>query len=288
MSICDLSTIKERSFSICQAEKSIFLPNTDPASYAIDYIFITMEPSLMWSRELSSECCDPIAMGFKNFMFSLEDFILHYCIRNFLCKNPNKKGSTYYITDLSKGAMPTKDADKDRNLRYARWFSLLIAELNLVSYRRTQFVAVGKTVYDFLVNSCFANYFSLTKAQISLFRILHYSRIASRFRVRCNNTSDCSRNTPKPEENGCMQDNEESIEKIQDGEECIKAGVCSVNITDIIRTAWDVLICAGVKKNLALKIVSRINKPLTKNDLNLICTYYTQLVHGDINGNKII
>lgn len=274
MSLLRLTGIEEKALALCQAEQSIYLPNISPASESIDYIFITMEPSLKWHQDLHSKGLDPLAMGLHNFSFSIEDFILHYCIRKFLCQSEKKEGITYYLTDLAKGALKIQEAGKNRNLRYAKWFPLLIGELKSISCMGTQFIAVGKTVYDFLRENQFLKYVSLPNYQLTLFSILHYSRTASRYRVKCEDTPG----------NNHIYD----VKKISHKDNCEQAGICSITIRDIIETAWNVLIDSGIKKVLALKIINRINKPLTANDNNLIHTYYIQFMHSDVNGNKIL
>ncbi len=124
---------------------SVFLPNVPPNG-PVDFVFIGMEPSYdKWAKDrLDAE--QQIASGYRNFMYSLEDFILHYCIRRYLCND----GSTYYITDLSKGAMNTKIADTEREERYQNWYPLLQKELSLVAKYNTKLIAIGKSVEQFL------------------------------------------------------------------------------------------------------------------------------------------
>ncbi len=44
----------------------------------MDAVLIGMEPSLRWWARTRSEAAAKIAAGFRNFMWSPEDFILHY------------------------------------------------------------------------------------------------------------------------------------------------------------------------------------------------------------------
>jgi hypothetical protein len=55
-----------------------------------------------------------------NFISSIEDFILHFCIQQYLCA-PTQR---YHITDLSKGAMLVKRAGVATQ-RYDTWYGLL-------------------------------------------------------------------------------------------------------------------------------------------------------------------
>lgn len=144
--------------------KSSFLPNIPPEG-PVDYVLIAMEPSFGGgSGERSSD--DQT----KNFSGSIEDFILHFCVENYLCAS----NRTYYLTDLSKGAMPVKIADSDRLLRYRQWYPLLERELNLVLKPDGIVIAVGNVVDSFLREQ--------ELPQLAG-KILHYSRSAARYRV---------------------------------------------------------------------------------------------------------
>ena len=129
----------------CFGQNSVYLPNMRPEG-PVDFVFVGMEPSCNWASSVK-EACEKVDKGFKNFAQTIEDFIFHHCIRNYLCE----EGRTYYITDLSKGAMSVEDAKHGRTERYKRWLPLLERELELVakevstSERRTQIIAVGKT-----------------------------------------------------------------------------------------------------------------------------------------------
>lgn len=100
--------------------------------------------------------------GFRNFVSSLEDFILHFCARRYLC-GPNER---YHITDLSKGAMLVDRAGVARVERYDRWYALLLEELKLISRPDVGIVAVGSMVAEHLERRGFGTAFT---------RVLHYS-----------------------------------------------------------------------------------------------------------------
>ena len=164
--------------------KSVYLPNIRPEG-PVDFVFVGMEPSLGgWAWDTTEKSAMQMAegkirQGFKNFALTLEDFIFHHCIREYLCE----RDRTYYITDLSKGAMLTKLADDKRKERYEKWFPLLERELNLVakeipaSGRRTQVIAVGKSqVGKFLSKKQLPNCVCYAGA------ILHYSKVANVYR----------------------------------------------------------------------------------------------------------
>src|SRR5262245_57216532 len=96
-------------------------------SAPVDAVLIAMEPSLRFTRKDASA---------GNFLTSLEDFVLHHCVRRALVP-----GGTYHITDFSKGAMPVKRANVGRDARYARWAELLREELALVAKPQAIIVA---------------------------------------------------------------------------------------------------------------------------------------------------
>jgi hypothetical protein len=92
-------------------------PRAQPSG-PVDYIFACMEPSLggAWAAD-PSKARAAMEAGFRNFVNSIEDFLLHFSIRRYLCK-PNER---YHITDWSKGAMTTRAASVDRGQRYTKW-----------------------------------------------------------------------------------------------------------------------------------------------------------------------
>src|SRR5208337_1287438 len=93
---------------------------------------------------------------------SMEDFILHFCARRYLCK-PQER---YHITDLSKGAMHVKQAGLLRMERYDRWYPLLLEEIDLVAYPNAGIVTVGKVVSRHLEERNFLRSFT---------PVIHYS-----------------------------------------------------------------------------------------------------------------
>jgi hypothetical protein len=112
---------------------SEYLPN--PAiCLTPDFCLIAMEPSVKTGLE---DVRKDIKLGYRNFLHSEEDFVLHYCAYSYLCKNDFR----YYITDVSKGAMTTKDARQFRECRYREWLPLLKHELRLLGNPST--IAIG-------------------------------------------------------------------------------------------------------------------------------------------------
>jgi hypothetical protein len=81
--------IERQTRALAEADGDIFLPNPEPEGPA-DYVFIGMEPSLgRWARS-ADEARSKVAAGFRTFLYSIEDFILHFCIRRYLCEPPER------------------------------------------------------------------------------------------------------------------------------------------------------------------------------------------------------
>ena len=145
---------------------STLLRNIKPES-PVDFVLVAKEPSLARGKLLEED---------RNFSSSIEDFILHFCIRNYLCKG----AETYYLTDLSKGAMAVKRARDDSLRRYENWYPLLKEELRLVAKPgKTRIIAIGNDVKDFLSSKNLCE---------DVEKVLHYSPMATRHRekgIRC-------------------------------------------------------------------------------------------------------
>ena len=118
--------------------KRTYLPYRTPTK-PVDYILVCMEPS---SHGVSSDAsAAAIRSGFRNFSLSREDFILHHCVRVYLCQG----GETYFLTDVDKGMMKVEEACPQRARRYETWRDLLVEEINLVARPdgETAVVAIG-------------------------------------------------------------------------------------------------------------------------------------------------
>jgi hypothetical protein len=141
-----------------------------------------MEPSLgAWVRvrgeaEAKAEGRAQVQAGFRNFVTSIEDFILHFAVRQFLC-GPSQR---YYITDLTKGAMLVKRAGANRTQRYDRWFPLLVAEVDLVAAPGAHVFAVGDTVDQYLRGRSFTR--NLASSIHYSGKVIHYSPLAGQAR----------------------------------------------------------------------------------------------------------
>lgn len=147
---------------------SAYLPNVEPSG-PVNYVLIAMEPSSNGKskdeilRQIEEE-------DYRNFCNSKEDFILHYCARNFLCRD----GETYHVTDLAKGTVETKFTDADRRKRYEDWYPLLEEELRLVA-PNAGIISIGKTAGEFLLGKCVFGH---------MCTILHYSPQAIGYRTK--------------------------------------------------------------------------------------------------------
>jgi hypothetical protein len=154
---------------LAEADGDVFLPNPEPLG-PVEYVFVCMEPSLSrWARS-ADEARSKVEAGFRNFLSSIEDFILHFCIQQYLCASTQR----YHITDLSKGAMLVERAGVARTQRYDRWYGLLVEELNLVTTPGAGIVAVGNAVAQHLERHAFPRPFT---------KVIHYSGLAARARA---------------------------------------------------------------------------------------------------------
>ncbi len=145
--------------ALAEADGDVFLPNPEPAG-PVEYVFVCMEPSL--GRRSPEEAKARVEAGFRNFVSSVEDFILHFCIRQYLCE-PTER---YHITDLSKGAMLVERAGIERSRRYDSWYGLLEQEVDLVAKPGAGIFAVGNVVAQYLTGRQFPRPFT---------RVIHYS-----------------------------------------------------------------------------------------------------------------
>jgi hypothetical protein len=153
--------LEERMKALAEADGDIFLPNPEPLGPA-HYVLICMEPSLgRWART-AGHARARVEAGFRNFLSSIEDFILHFCVQRYLCNSQER----YHMTDLSKGAMLVNHAGLARRQGYERWYALLQEELVLCAAPTAVIVAVGNVVSQALVRQGFRR---------PLTRVIHYS-----------------------------------------------------------------------------------------------------------------
>ena len=157
-----------------QGEGSVYLPNLTPA-HRVDYLFVAMEPSLGWwagsNSHAAEEAEKKVRQGFKNFLWSYEDFLFHWCIRTYLCGIGD-----YHLTDISKGAMTNREAETNSLKRYEEWYPLLKEEVKLVGSPGVKVFAVGRAVKVFLDSKKECWPWS------EPIQILHYTRTAASHR----------------------------------------------------------------------------------------------------------
>jgi hypothetical protein len=133
--------LEERMKALAEADGDVFLPNPEPLG-PVQYVLICMEPSLDWWARSAESARSRVEAGFRNFLFSIEDLILHFCVRHYLCG----PGERYHITDFSKGAMLVEHARLARRQRYDRWYELLQEEITLCANPCAGIIAVGNVV----------------------------------------------------------------------------------------------------------------------------------------------
>jgi len=161
--------LEARMKILAEADGDVFLPNPEPV-WPVEYVFVCMEPSLgRWARS-ADEARAKVEAGFRNFLSSIEDFILHFCIQQYRC-GPTQR---YHMTDLSKGAMLVARAGVARTQRYDRWYGLLVEELDLVATSGAGLFAVGHAVAQYLERCAFPRLFT---------KVIHYSGLAARARA---------------------------------------------------------------------------------------------------------
>jgi hypothetical protein len=168
----------EKDNVVAGNENIIYLPPftmfPDEYNGKVDYILIGMEPSLGRWAKTQKQAQYKISHGFVDYITSFEDFILHFAIRQYLCKN----GETYCLTNLSKGAMLVKSAGTNRNKRYIEWYPLLFEEIELLAKDTTKIFSIGYShVQSFLVDNKFSEITGYEPHPI-----MHYSPLAAKHR----------------------------------------------------------------------------------------------------------
>ena len=161
--------LENRMRALAEDDGDVFLPNPEPMGPA-SHVFVCMEPSLGRWAQRPDQLRTRVEAGSRNFLSSIEDFILHFSIRQYLCD----AGQRYHITDLSKGAMLVDRAGIARTERYDRWYELLLEEIDLVAQIEAGIFAVGRDVDQHLARRGFIRKFT---------RILHYSGQAGQARA---------------------------------------------------------------------------------------------------------
>jgi len=150
----------------------IYLPNII-SKEKVEFILITMEPSFgHWTKDIE-DAKKKINSGFKNFIYSWEDFIFHYCITEYL-------SPSYYLTDISKAAMKVNNANRLRKKIYPLWLDLIKEEIGIIGKEDCQLIFVGKQVGNFFKSNINSMKFNIPNNK----PILHYSPQAVKKRNR--------------------------------------------------------------------------------------------------------
>lgn len=130
----------------------VYLPCERPKN-KVDYIFVGMEPSFGWAdnvEEAEKRVRDGEVKNFGSLTVSDNATdpldLLKLSIERFLCR----PGETFFLTDVSKGAMPVTIAANDREQRYERWYPLLLKEIQIVGKPGVSIIAIGDKVQQFL------------------------------------------------------------------------------------------------------------------------------------------
>lgn len=249
----DFKRLVEKDKERKRNNEMIYLPNFYPAK-KVDYILIGSEPSLKrWAKTIPDAKRKIDQQNFKNFCWSVEDFILHYAIRHSLCGKNN-----YYITDLTKGAMKTKDASnkKEAKERRNQWYESLCDEIRIFSKATTVFISIGDEVHSFLLEQ--EEKFG-SKSNIK--KIYHYStQAANRCRGQCI---------------GRKNINGQSFRQFAK----------QIDIDDIVEVAKEVIKECEIKEPLASTIIKRIGKhPLSPSRKKLLFDY--SIMFEDMNAKR--
>ena len=166
--------LEARFRTLAEADGDVYLPQCG-ADRLVQHVFVAMEPSIgRWAGRSASPAARARAArakvdaGFRNFVADEvgDVLLLHHAIRHYL-------GTSYHLTDFSKGAMLVDRAKDERAQRYDRWYPLLLAELRLVG-PHARVWAVGKDPAHALRDRGFTDFAE----------VLHYSSKAGLARAR--------------------------------------------------------------------------------------------------------
>ncbi|MBK8356971.1 MAG: hypothetical protein IPL13_16880 [Saprospiraceae bacterium] len=112
----------------------VYLPNFMPTK-KVDYFFVAMEPSFgKWGTVDNANKL--ISKGFRNFIFSKGDYLLHFAINKYLTSN-------YHITDVSKSAMNIDSANVVRKVMYNFWRPHLKKEFETLKTDSAKIISIG-------------------------------------------------------------------------------------------------------------------------------------------------
>lgn len=148
--------------------RMVHLPTLLPLK-PVPYIVVSAEPSLGFAKDKSDWGVEAmVAGGYRNFMHSWEDFILHHCLK--------KKLRNYYATSISKAALDAQNSDHWRDVFLKASLPTFLHEVELLSTPDAVILPLGNRTAQFL-------------AEVDVPRtvakpLIHFSRTASRWRSR--------------------------------------------------------------------------------------------------------
>lgn len=162
----------KRFYATVRAEdplaQMVHLPTLLPLK-PVNYIVVSAEPSLGFATNKSDRDIEAmVAGGYRNFMHSWEDFILHHCLK--------KKLRSYYATSISKAALQAKSAQSWRDRFLHESLPTFLQEVELLSSKDAVIIPVGSRAARFLEQA------TLPRPVAS--PLMHFSRTASRWRSR--------------------------------------------------------------------------------------------------------
>ncbi|MDG1958146.1 MAG: hypothetical protein P8K76_00790 [Candidatus Binatia bacterium] len=139
----EYAQLSNKMAELADRDGDVFLANVEPQE-PVDHVLVAMEPSLGRWAKTAEDAKAKVANGFRNFVDSVDAQLVHYAVRRYLCR----PGESYFVTDISKGAMLVEKAGQDRAARYDRWFPLLVEELELVGKEDCLVFALGRKVQE--------------------------------------------------------------------------------------------------------------------------------------------
>lgn len=67
----------------------VYVPNPAPAT-RVDHILVCMEPSFGAFARSVQDAEEKVSAGFRNFLSSVDDFLLHFSVKRYLCREGQK------------------------------------------------------------------------------------------------------------------------------------------------------------------------------------------------------
>ncbi len=162
----EVEVLRQLQQSLGAEERVTYLPSLLPLK-PVDYVIVSPEPSLSWAKNKSlTEIERLVSVGYRNFMYSWEDFILHHCLK--------KQLRLYHLTSISKAAVAQSREESGNSLQ--PWLPCFREELALVSRPQTRLIPLGQKAAELL--QALDLPYPVTEP------LMHFARTASRWRAR--------------------------------------------------------------------------------------------------------